>query len=116
MLIYPSWGKHDHDQETERVNKDTMKICTKCTIAKDESLFSFKNRVKGTLQAICKTCHSVLMKHHYSENKEYYNSKSTVRCTKEKIKFFNWLKTQKCCDCNNCNFIVLDYSHFGVRT
>ena len=55
-----------------------MKICTKCKVEKDESLFS-KNRSRcDGLSSICKDCHAKYCVKYYSNNKDKLRDYSTT--------------------------------------
>jgi hypothetical protein len=89
----------------------THKICNKCSLLKDISNFSFKNKELGQRSSTCSSCHIEYRKSHYEENKELYIEKSKNWRLARKIEFYRWLQKQRCKDCGNEDFRVLEFDH-----
>lgn len=83
-----------------------MKTCTICKVEKDESCFSFKNKIKNKLKSGCKDCEKIYHKEYRNknkkqisknqkeydqknkENKREYNKKNRDKILKNKIKYY----------------------------
>ena len=84
----------------------TMKKCTKCLRKKSEDSFSFKNRIKGTRQSVCKGCHSRFLKSYYKTNKQAHLDRNKVSYGK-RLQYVRDLKeSNPCMDCRK------KYPHF----
>lgn len=92
-----------------------MKTCTHCLLDKDISEFSKKKSTSDGLQYICKECHSLYLKGHYLNNKNYYKSKAIIRNKKVKPQLLqyaiNYLKKNPCIDCGEHDPLVLEFDH-----
>lgn len=92
-----------------------MKVCTQCKLEKSLDCFSKKNRNKDGLQIECKDCHSVYLKTHYQNNKEYYKTKAVESKAPKRIEnlqfTINYLKEHPCVDCGESDPIVLEFDH-----
>lgn len=92
-----------------------MKECARCKISKDFSEFSKKKTTKDGFQHVCKLCHSVYIKEHYSNNKSYYKDKANSRNKEVRIvnlQFtFDYLKDHPCVDCGETDPLVLEFDH-----
>lgn len=92
-----------------------MKECTRCKISKDITDFSKKSTSKDGLQHVCKACHSIYIKEHYSDNKKYYKDKAYIRNKDVRIEnlqyTINYLKKHPCVDCGESDPLVLEFDH-----
>lgn len=95
-----------------------MRICTRCKKDKEDEEFAFKNKVKGTRKAKCRTCQS-------DDDKILYLTDQTRRenirglailAIKKAKEFSNRVK--RCFGCKNCRdkrFYVLDFHHVNCK-
>ena len=82
-----------------------------CKLEKDENEFYWKNKSKGKKQLECKDCTKKMVANHYSNNKEYYGTKTRFH-KKSKRDWFNEYKTTlKCNVCGENHPAVLDFHH-----
>lgn len=88
-----------------------MKVCSSCKENKDLDDFNYKNKKRQTRNSICKDCMKSYRKKHYTENKETYIKQKDARSLKYRLEFYGWLQTQKCVDCGNDDFRVLELDH-----
>jgi len=58
-----------HISSDSTANEVEMKICSKCLIQKDESMFSMDKYKSDGLCTVCKECRKSYIKKYYSENK-----------------------------------------------
>lgn len=88
-----------------------MKFCNICKTVKEESEFSFRNKVKNKLQSNCKTCQKIRKDEHYQNNKQYYYNNA---CNSRR-KRMKELKIQKstfvCSECGENHPAILDFHH-----
>lgn len=87
------------------------KYCPKCDTTLSVEKFSKSSSRKDGLNSYCKECHAVYRREHYEKNKQKYIKKSARWRRKQRIRFYTWLKTQKCTDCENNDFRVLEFDH-----
>jgi hypothetical protein len=91
-----------------------MKCCT-CKQEKDESLFAYRSKEKGTRCAECKECHGEYVKQHYKQNRKTYiiRSKrgSKLRMVESQRKICEYLLIHQCVDCGEKDIRVLDFDH-----
>lgn len=92
-----------------------MKTCIKCK--KDKELKEFRKRKKSidNHNNICRECQCDYQKKHYLINKQKYVDKAKSWKDKERNKFFEYLKSQKCKDCGESDPIVLEFDHQGNK-
>lgn len=89
-----------------------MKFCNTCKTSQSIDNFAWKNKTKGLRQSICKSCHSVKMKIHYSANKDSYiakaakNKKSFYKEKQDLL--YDYLLNHPCVDCGENDPIVLE--------
>lgn len=97
-----------------------MKKCSNCKQNKPEGDFSFKSKVLGILHSQCKMCTRILIKNHYSKNRDYYLEKANKRNSKlryEVIEYLNdYLLKHPCKDCGESDIRVLDFDHNGKES
>lgn len=93
--------------------------CTDCLISKPDEEFNWKIR-NVRRHRKCKACTKVRKARHYKKNRSDYlkkqivNNKKLVLRNKQFIS--NYLLTQKCVDCGNNDFRVLDFDHIDPKT
>jgi len=91
-----------------------MKICTKCGLDKEESLFSWRKK-DVRRSSVCKSCQNAIAKLHYERNKQYYKDKAkrnNPRLRKISGDFvLNYLRSHPCVDCGNTDIRVLQFDH-----
>ena len=94
-----------------------MNECTKCKNKKTLDEFNFKNKKLGIRHRQCRSCTRLLIKDHYSKNREYYLSKTLVRnsAIKSEINIFmrDYLLKNPCIDCGESDITVLEFDHKG---
>jgi hypothetical protein len=90
-----------------------VKICTKCNIEKNVSLF---NKKHGKPQSVCKECHSIYRKKHYENNKQKYIKKAANNKNKYRNDYYEWLSTKSCVDCGNSDIRVLEQDHLRDKS
>lgn len=88
-----------------------MKLCSKCKELKPLEEFASNKSNKDGLQYSCKVCQRRYVKGHYDKNVQYYVEKAARRRIELRIEFYQWLQTQKCVDCGNDDFRVLEFDH-----
>ena len=90
-----------------------MKTCSKCLLEKDEADFTFKRGEKR--KSICRDCSKAYCKEHYQKNKKYYVKRARKfndrRVDTNRQLLSAYLKIQKCADCGNTDFRVLEFDH-----
>jgi L-lysine 2,3-aminomutase len=90
-----------------------------CNEAKDDLDFSVKRTSSdGTVlarQSRCKECMKMLMKKHYTSNKDYYKAKARTHDSNHYEIFLEILKTKSCVDCGETDPVVLDFDHTGDK-
>lgn len=86
-----------------------MKICSKCSIEKDESEFNKKSSTKDGLQTFCKECNKKNCKSHYGNNRKYYDDRNNER--KKDIRNYVDSKKTKCSNCGEDHIACLDFHH-----
>lgn len=88
-----------------------MKYCYKCQTEKPLSEFSINKTRKDELSDHCRSCHKVMRRKHYENNKE----KILEQVEKKKKEYKEWydsLKNKPCKDCGNSYPpYVMDFDH-----
>lgn len=90
-----------------------MKICTKCNKEKEDINFSFKNKLKGTLQSQCKSCVKERDKNSYSTNERKLSIRKAAKNSQKKLRehIDNIRKNGSCSNCKEDRWYVLDFHH-----
>lgn len=90
-----------------------MKECKGCNITKDESEFSFRNKEKGTLQRLCKSCKKKEDKEAYLKDKRKLSIRKAQKKASNKIRKYieDYKKKSKCEKCGDSRYYVLDFHH-----
>ena len=92
-----------------------MARCNSCKKEKIEEEYSYRNKLLGKRQEICKTCTRKRIRLHYANNKTYYLNKASKRnkeVTNElRLFIWNYLDLHPCVDCNEADPIVLEFDH-----
>lgn len=86
-----------------------MPICRKCRAEKPDEEFSWRQKNRGVRQPECVLCTRARAQDHYNRNRQRYLEKALVEGEKRRA----LLKTlkQRCVDCGNTNFVVLEFHH-----
>lgn len=96
------------------------KVCTKCEKEKKLDDFAFKNKIKGTHKAVCRTCVSNGDKQRYYSDHKAFREKRNLEVKSRRVRnmkfIINYLKTNYCVDCGNDNFMCLDFDHRDKET
>ena len=92
------------------------KICTKCSIQKLESCFSWKNKSKRVLSPVCKECQNAYHRQHYLLNIVQYKQRA-INQQKELTEILKKFKQKSCADCGIAYpSWVMQYDHVrGVK-
>jgi 5-methylcytosine-specific restriction endonuclease McrA len=93
-----------------------VKVCTKCGLpAQPIENFAIRNRIRGTRQAICRSCQSQYGKRHYQTYRSAYIQKARIRnVAQSKINaefLIEYLSTPPCADCGEADIVVLEFDH-----
>lgn len=89
------------------------KICTKCLELLDIDCFNICPKASGGRRSYCFQCQALNNKKHRDSSQTYkeYENNRNKKLIIRKIKFCNWLKTQKCIDCGISDYRVLEFDH-----
>lgn len=88
------------------------KICSLCKESKPLTTDFFATRKdRDGWQSLCRDCQKIYRKEHYLKNKQKYIDKASAYRIEFKRRFFTWLSTQQCADCENNDFRVLEFDH-----
>ena len=88
-----------------------MITCRICKLEKDENEFYWKNKSKGKKQLECKICTKKMVADHYSNNKEYYGTKTRFHKNLKRDWLNKYKLTLKCEKCEENHPGVLDFHH-----
>ena len=88
-------------------------LCYKCNLLKSNNCFSFRNKTKNIRHNICKECHKLAAKKHYTKNKDKYLkqvaewSKLNPKLRKAiSAKHTSFKRSKNYCECcNNKDFL-----------
>lgn len=94
-------------------------ICRRCNNDKSDEEFSWKVKVRGIRQTICKTCQKSYAAEHYLANKDQYKAR-TKRSNpalrqKNKEYMLDHLRCHPCADCGEDDIEVLQFDHVSLR-
>lgn len=91
------------------------KHCNGCHQDRDIEDFNFKDRTKGTRQALCRFCIAEYGRKHYKNNKQVYIDKAKNRNKRiseaNRTKLFAYLSEHPCVDCGETDVYVLEFDH-----
>lgn len=94
--------------------------CNRCKSDKDESEFSFKNKVLNLRNSYCKPCHRSYTKEHYRLNAKLYKSRarrSNIKMIQKHKRFVRDLKSELgCFFCGETDYCCLDFHHLTDKT
>lgn len=95
-----------------------MKTCRRCKTEKDESDFSFKNKSKGILRDLCKSCTKDDDKKYYLKDKRRESMRRAKSKSKEKLKdFLDEVKDKGECEkCGEARHYLLDFHHLTNKS
>jgi hypothetical protein len=93
------------------------KICTICKIEKKLNEFNKNSSRYDGFQSECRECNKNKSKNYYLKNKKKMvvkiNEARIERLAEYRQRFYDYLKTCSCIDCENNNPIVLDFDHIN---
>lgn len=97
-------------------NNEAVKVCTKCgPPAQPIEHFAIRNRVRGSRQAMCRSCQSQYGKRHYETYRSAYIQKARIRNaaqSKTNGEFLiEYLSNHPCVDCGEDDIVVLEFDH-----
>lgn len=93
------------------------KLCVSCKQTFPLDCFSFKNKIKKTLQSRCKKCYNLYNREYYSKfEKEKQVARVSNNVRKLREKFQLWKTKQKCSLCNEDSVECLDLHHIDPKT
>ena len=90
-----------------------MKTCTKCEIPKLEKFFSFRNKLEGSLQAVCKDCVRIYDKKSYTSDTRKKSIRKAGKASLDRCKnhVLSIKKIGSCTRCGDKRHYVLDFHH-----
>jgi len=97
-------------------NSAILKVCSRCgPPAQPIENFAVRNQIRGTRQALCRSCHSKYGNIQYQKYRSTYIQKARVRNaiqSKVKAEFLvEYLKKHPCLDCGERDIVVLEFDH-----
>ncbi len=90
-------------------------VCTKCGRVLALSEFNFKDRKRGKLQNLCRSCSREYFRGYYARHREKYVLRSKQKnaaereCYRERI--FEFLRSHPCVDCGEADPVVRQFDH-----
>ncbi len=101
-----------------------MKVCTKCSLEKDESDYFVKDKKTGRLHAQCKACYKEIRKAYYAEHYlkygDAYKERAKLRRAKVKrnlqINLMAYLEDKACRICGESDIRTLEFDHLDSTT
>ncbi len=90
-----------------------MRICSTCKECKPLTEFAFKNRSKGTYQALCNPCRKSYQQAAYANNSTKVKKRSRLNGMKKVSAFYSWKATLKCQCCQENVSECLDFHHIN---
>ncbi len=95
------------------------KKCTKCEVEKPIAEFPWKNREKGKLHAVCKSCTAVRSNKWYYANKEHHVQNVTNHTLENQRKLKDYvnayLSNTPCAVCGETDRVVLEFDHISGK-
>lgn len=92
-----------------------LKKCTLCKEDKPLNNFNKNNTKKSGLGNVCKACSKVRNKKYYEENSSVHKTNVRKRTrelrNENRLKIRVYLETHPCVDCNESDYVVLDFDH-----
>ncbi len=96
-----------------------MKICSYCTLLKDNAEFAFKNKLKEIRHSYCRDCSKVISRKTYLNNKEKINKRSSIAQRKRtqinRQFIWDYLKEHPCKNCGIDDPEVLEFNHINLN-
>jgi hypothetical protein len=89
-----------------------MKKCGKCGEIKPLKDFHKNPTKKDGVQSMCKDCRKEYHRDHYLKNTNVYKAKANNHRKRNRDYIRNFKKTQKCAECGENRWYVLDFHHF----
>lgn len=95
-----------------------MRKCTTCKIEKEDSEFFFRNKHKGILHHLCKTCKREIDNKFYKSSEERrikmrFNATEAIK--RNRLFFRRYKKKLKCNKCGDDRYYVIDFHHLGDK-
>ena len=93
-----------------------MKLCRKCNIEKERSLFSISSKNKDGLQSYCKSCAVKVRMQSYSENiNKESDYRKLIRKSNQKA-IQQYKESMPCSDCGiQYPYFVMDFDHLDSK-
>jgi hypothetical protein len=96
-----------------------MKVCTRCGKDKPETEFWFRDNSKRRLRSECKSCvgqyHSVYIKKHYLQHRDYYLRRVKARRmalkTEARQRMLEYLQGKSCEECGEADVRTFEFDH-----
>lgn len=92
-----------------------MKVCSKCSVEKEEKEFRFKNKELNILHAHCKLCACIYGNAFYKRNRKERIAVSAKRVPIVRLRdtkfIVEYLFSHPCIDCGESDPLVLDFDH-----
>lgn len=92
-----------------------MKSCPCCNRSLKEENFSKCAYKSDGLQVYCKECSNIKRKAYYLENHTHERAVHKVYKQKVKARWIDFLKQQKCVDCGENRFYLLDLDFINAK-
>lgn len=91
------------------------KHCGDCGVAKPLHEFAFADRLQGTRQFRCRSCHAAARRRHYLENKPAYIAWATRQMRRKRDEqcalLHAYLREHACVDCGESDITLLEFDH-----
>jgi hypothetical protein len=91
------------------------KVCRQCRQELGLPEFNFKDRKRGKLHNLCRTCSREYFRGHYARHRAKYVLRSKQKnaverqCNQERV--LEFLRTHPCVDCGAADPVVLQFDH-----
>jgi hypothetical protein len=89
--------------------------CTRCCLELPLTEFNFKDRQRGRLHPLCRTCSQQYFRSYYARHRAKYVLRSKVKNAFERegirARILEFLRTHPCVDCGESDPVVLQFDH-----
>ena len=96
------------------------KVCTYSRRELDQSEFNFKDRRRGTLHNLCRTCSREYFRGYYARYRPKYVLRSKLKNGAERERYreriLDYLRSHPCVDCGEADPVVLQFDHQDPTT
>jgi hypothetical protein len=93
----------------------TMKRCSRCRLVRPLHEFAFSDRIEGTRQSFCRSCHAAYRREHYARNRADYiawaERQGQLRYETQTALVDQYLREHPCVDCGESNIVLLEFDH-----